>query len=49
LGRGVLIGAGARVLPGITIGAEAVVGAGAVVTGNVPSHAKVVGVPGRIV
>lgn len=49
LGRGVLIGAGARVLPGITIGAEAVIGAGAVVTADVPSHAKVVGVPGRIV
>lgn len=49
LGRCVLVGAGARVLPGITIGAEAVIGAGAVVTADVPSHAKVIGVPGRIV
>ncbi len=49
LGRSVLVGAGARVLPGITIGAEAVIGAGAVVTADVPSHAKVVGIPGRIV
>lgn len=49
LGCGVLVGAGARVLPGITIGAEAVIGAGAVVTADVPSHAKVVGVPGRVI
>jgi sugar O-acyltransferase (sialic acid O-acetyltransferase NeuD family) len=49
LGRGVLIGAGARVLPGITIGEDAVIGAGAVVTADVPPHAKVVGVPGRII
>lgn len=49
LGRGVLVGAGARLLPGITIGAEAVIGAGAVVTTDVPTNAKVVGVPGRII
>ena len=49
LGRGVLVGAGARLSPGITIGAEAVIGAGAVVTANVGPHAKVLGVPGRVV
>lgn len=43
------IGAGAIILPGITIGRHALVGAGAVVTKDVPPHAVVVGNPARIV
>lgn len=41
------VGAGATVLPGVTIGRYAVVGAGAVVTKDVPSYAIVAGVPAR--
>jgi UDP-2-acetamido-3-amino-2,3-dideoxy-glucuronate N-acetyltransferase len=47
--RGASIGANATVLPGITIGEFAMIGAGAVVTHDVPPHAKVVGNPARIV
>jgi UDP-2-acetamido-3-amino-2,3-dideoxy-glucuronate N-acetyltransferase len=43
------IGANATILPGITIGSNAMVGAGAVVTKNVPPNAIVVGNPARIV
>lgn len=44
-----MIGAGAIVLPGITIGNGAVVGAGAVVTKDVPDFAIVVGVPAKVI
>jgi len=43
------IGAGAVVLPGLTIGAGAMVGAGAVVVNDVPPGKLVVGNPARIV
>ncbi len=46
--RGASIGAGAVILPGITIGEGAMVGAGAVVTHDVPPRALVVGNPARI-
>lgn len=46
---GASIGAGAVVLPGIRIGRNAMVGAGAVVTRSVPPNAIVVGTPARIV
>jgi acetyltransferase-like isoleucine patch superfamily enzyme len=45
----VYVGSGALILPGVTIGEHAIVGAGAVVTSDVPSRAVVVGVPARIV
>jgi len=47
LRKGVSIGANATVICGITIGAFAMIGAGAVVTKDVPNHALVVGVPGK--
>lgn len=49
LGNHVVIGAGAKVLGGITIGDGVKVGANAVVLKSVPSHSTVVGVPGRVV
>jgi UDP-2-acetamido-3-amino-2,3-dideoxy-glucuronate N-acetyltransferase len=45
--RGASIGANATIVCGVTIGRWAVVGAGAVVTHDVPDHALVVGVPAR--
>ena len=42
------IGAGATILPGITVGENAMVAAGAVVTQDVPENAIVVGVPAKI-
>jgi UDP-2-acetamido-3-amino-2,3-dideoxy-glucuronate N-acetyltransferase len=44
---GASIGAGAVILPGITIGRWAMVGAGALVTRDVPEQGLVVGVPAR--
>jgi acetyltransferase-like isoleucine patch superfamily enzyme len=45
--RGARIGGGAVLLPGIEVGEEAFVGAGAVVVRNVPPRALVVGNPAR--
>jgi acetyltransferase-like isoleucine patch superfamily enzyme len=45
--RGASLGANATILPGVTIGTFALVGAGAVVTRDVPAHAIVVGNPAR--
>lgn len=45
---GCSIGAGAVILPGVTIGENALVGAGCVVTQDVPDYAVVVGNPSRI-
>jgi UDP-2-acetamido-3-amino-2,3-dideoxy-glucuronate N-acetyltransferase len=45
LRHGASIGAGAIVLPGVTVGRFALVGAGAVVTRSVPDHALVAGNP----
>lgn len=46
---GASIGGGAVLLPGVTIGRGSMVGAGAVVTRDVPPHSIVVGNPARIV
>jgi acetyltransferase-like isoleucine patch superfamily enzyme/dTDP-4-dehydrorhamnose 3,5-epimerase-like enzyme len=45
---GASIGANATILPGLQVGAHAMVGAGAVVTRDVPAYAIVVGNPARI-
>jgi maltose O-acetyltransferase len=47
IGKNVWIGGGAIILPGVTIGDDAVIGAGSVVTRNVPAGATVVGNPAR--
>jgi serine O-acetyltransferase len=47
--RGVLIGAGAKILGNIEIGTGAKVGAGSVVLRDVPPHTTVAGVPARVV
>ena len=47
--RGASIGANATVLPGLVLGENCMVGAGAVVTRDVPDNAVVVGNPARIV
>jgi serine O-acetyltransferase len=47
--RGVLIGAGSKVLGNVEIGTGAKVGAGSVVLDPVPAHCTVAGVPARIV
>ena len=46
---GVLIGAGAKLLGNVEIGAGAKVGAGSVVLADVPAHRTVVGVPAEVV
>lgn len=48
LAHGASIGAGAVILPGLKVGARAMVGAGAVVTQDVPAKAIVTGNPARI-
>ncbi|WP_315788421.1 serine O-acetyltransferase [Fischerella sp. JS2] len=47
LGENVVVGAGAKVLGNISIGAGARIGAGSVVLRDVPSDCTVVGIPGR--
>lgn len=47
--RGASIGANATILSGVTVGAYSMIGAGSVVTKNVPSFSLVVGNPARIV
>ncbi len=49
LGKGVVVGAGAKVLGNIHIGDYAKIGANSVVLKPVPDYAVVVGVPGRII
>ena len=45
--KGATLGANCTIICGITVGAYAFIGAGAVVNKNVPDYALVVGVPGR--
>jgi UDP-2-acetamido-3-amino-2,3-dideoxy-glucuronate N-acetyltransferase len=49
IGYGASLGANSTIVPGVTVGRFAMVGAGAVVTRNVPDHGLVVGNPARLV
>ncbi len=49
VGRGASIGTGATILGGLTIGERAQIGAGAVVTRDVPPDATVAGNPARVI
>lgn len=49
VGFGADIGMNASILPGVHIGAHSIVGAGAVVTRDVPEYAIVAGVPARVI
>ena len=48
-GKSVWIGSNATILPGVTIGDNSVVAAGAVVTKDVPENTVVAGVPAKVV
>ena len=48
IGNNVWIGAGVNVLPGVIIGDNSVIGAGAVVTKDIPSNVVAVGNPARV-
>jgi len=47
--RGARIGVNATILPGVVVGEEALVGAGSVVTKDVPARSVVVGNPARVI
>jgi acetyltransferase-like isoleucine patch superfamily enzyme len=49
IGYGADIGTNATILPGVHVGAHAIVGAGAVVTTDVPEYAVVAGVPAKLI
>jgi serine O-acetyltransferase len=49
LGDGVVVGAGAKILGPITIGAHSRIGSNSVVLRDVPAHSTVVGIPGTVV
>lgn len=48
IGRNCWIGAGAIILPGITVGENSVIGAGSIVTKDIPSNTVAVGNPCRV-
>lgn len=47
IGDGAFIGIGARIMPGVTIGEHAIIGANAVVTKDVPPYHMVGGIPAK--
>ncbi len=49
IGRRCFVAVNATILPGVQIGDEVIVGAGSVVSGNVPSNVIVAGNPARII
>lgn len=49
IGKRCWIGAGAIILPGVTVGDDTVIGAGSVVTKDIPSGVVAVGNPCRVI
>lgn len=49
IGKGVWVGSNATILPGVTVGDHAVIGAASVVTKDVPARAIVAGSPARVI
>jgi acetyltransferase-like isoleucine patch superfamily enzyme len=49
IGSGAWLGTGVVVLPGSSVGRNTVIGAGSVVTGEIPDHCVAVGVPAKVV
>jgi acetyltransferase-like isoleucine patch superfamily enzyme len=49
VGDDVYIGVNAIIMPGVSIGNKCIIGAGAVVTGDVPENSVAVGVPARVI
>ena len=49
IGSGSWLGHGSSVLPGVTIGSHCVIGAGSVVTSDIPANSVAVGVPARVI
>lgn len=48
IGANTFVGTGVVILPGITIGSDVRIGAGAVVTTNLPDHVTAIGIPAKI-
>jgi galactoside O-acetyltransferase len=49
IGKNVFIGSSAQILPGVTIGDNSVIGAGSVVSNDIPANVVAMGVPCRII
>jgi len=49
IGEGTLVGIGATVIPQCTVGAWSAIGAGSVVTRDIPAYATAAGVPARVI
>jgi acetyltransferase-like isoleucine patch superfamily enzyme len=49
IGYGADIGTNATILPGVRVGAQSIIGAGAVVSGDIPEYAVAAGVPARVI
>ena len=49
VGKNVWIGSGAQIMPGVHIGDNSVIGAGSVVTGDIPANVVAHGVPCRVI
>ena len=48
IGKNVWIGSGVQILPGVTIGDNSVIGAGSVVTNDIPSNVIALGIPCKV-